>query len=261
MKRLALLSVTALTLAACSPTASDTEARYVLTLSGVEGERAEQTVDAAERVVERVVQSMGQEIRSKDMTEDAGTYTLHIELQDMQAAPVLTDILTSGFRFRLLREVPAANADVKAQLPSGEIGFAETGITEDSLTWVDVQSVTTTDAQGKSSQMGQVTIELTTEGKELFKRVQQENNNKTLGIYVRDRLVSTMRVAPGQTSEAIVISNVPSVEVANVFADDVNVGLHVTFQPEGAALAPAAGTGAVTATGSTENAASAASSR
>ncbi len=258
MKRTALIGLFALSLSACS-TPSANDPGYALAISGVTGNRVTQAAEAAARVVERVAASMNQELTTKELTKREGDYVLRVQLKDPAALPVLTDILTSGFRFRLMLEWPLETADVRAKLQSGEIGFKETGITENDLQWVETQRVTTTDSQGKTVEAGQVTIELTPAGRDVFRRILQENPNKMVSLYVRDRLVSTMRVEPNQPAESIVISNVPSFEVANVFADDVNVGLHVQFIPQGAAAAPAAGTGS--AAQSSVPAASAASSR
>jgi hypothetical protein len=44
-------------------------------------------------------------------------------------------------------------------------------------------------------------------------------------------MVSKLKVGTEKIADHIIISGIPSYTVAQIFADDVNVGLHTTFEP------------------------------
>ena len=48
---------------------------------------------------------------------------------------------------------------------------------------------------------------------------------------MRDQLVSTLLVDTDEVKDKIVIQSIPNPELAEIFSDDVNVGIHVTFTP------------------------------
>ena len=58
-----------------------------------------------------------------------------------------------------------------------------------------------------------------------------ESEGKNIGIFIRNQLVSKLLVDTDELIDDIIITDIPTVQLANVFADDVNVGLHVTFTP------------------------------
>lgn len=97
-----------------------------------------------------------------------------------------------------------------------------TGIDGSMLDWVrPVQS---------SSEIG-VELMLNAKGRELLAAVFKANQGKDIGLFVRDLLVSKLKVNAPDPGEHIVIGGIPSEKIAGIFADDVNVGLNVTFTP------------------------------
>jgi len=52
-----------------------------------------------------------------------------------------------------------------------------------------------------------------------------------VALIVRNQLVSTFQ-SQGIGRENIFIDGVPTPELASIFSDDVNVGVHVTFVPK-----------------------------
>ncbi len=80
---------------------------------------------------------------------------------------------------------------------------------------------------------GVISIELqfNPRGGAILSDIFKQNKGKGIGIFVRDLLVSKLKVAGTEPSARIVISGLPSQKIAEVFADDVNVGLHVNFTP------------------------------
>ena len=68
-------------------------------------------------------------------------------------------------------------------------------------------------------------------GQKLLQDAFTGNIGKSVGIFVRDLLVSKMTISAEVLSSHILISGIPSERVAQIFADDVNVGLHAIFTP------------------------------
>jgi hypothetical protein len=50
-----------------------------------------------------------------------------------------------------------------------------------------------------------------------------------MGLFVHDRLMAKMPIDAAEPKEEIVIAGIPVPDMAGIFADDVNVGTHVTF--------------------------------
>ncbi len=240
MKRLplAILLASAALVAACSQstssngTNSDT-VRYTLKIDASDSTKRTELAQAAERVAKGVVSSMKENEKQITVT-DASLDTkpadpvLTITLNDAQAVPTLTDVLTSGFTFHILAEHPdIATADQVVAAPDGtkKQGFKETGITETMLEGVTAGAM-------PGTQYGEVQLNFTPTGRDLLKQVYKQNQGKVIGIFVRNRLISTMKIETPEPKEDLRILNVPSQSLAKTFADDVNVGLHVTFAPE-----------------------------
>jgi preprotein translocase subunit SecD len=99
--------------------------------------------------------------------------------------------------------------------------FAATGITEEDMVWADAAE----DEQKK----GVVRLTFTPQGSQKLAAVFKENKGKSIGIFVRDRLISKLTVQTDVIEDHIVIRDIPSSELARIFVDDLNVGLHVTF--------------------------------
>lgn len=176
---------------------------------------------AVTRIIERRLQGMGEEVRSLDISQKADGPELSFSVNTKAAADLLRKDLTAPFKLRIMREVNMG------ETPTIEIdghgGFIETSITEKHLEWIE--------AAEETDNKGRITLGFTKEGREFMRKIFRENVRKNIGLFVRDKLVAKLQVDTAELKDDIIITGIPSAELARVFADDVNVGLHVTFTP------------------------------
>ena len=195
-------------------------ARYELTFNT--GSQKDQTdlTSASLRVIEGWLGAFKSSLQGSSIEKKGDKPVLVLKLATPDDAAALTERLTAPFTMQIMREAgEKETADITIEKIGG---FKATGITEKDVQWVDSQ---TNPQTGK----GAASIIFTAEGGQKLKKLFAENNGKSIGIFVRGRLVSRKLVDGTDTQESILIDNIPSPEVAKVFADDVNVGLHVTF--------------------------------
>ncbi len=173
-------------------------------------------IQSAERVMERrLAAAQVKGGHATAITSGPSTAKLTVRVPDAAAEVKAKDILAEPFFFDLRIEKP--NTD--ALQPSEWIPTALTG---SSLEWIQAVGNSTT---------GEVTIELqfTPEGRTLLESVFKGNVSKHIGIFVRDLLVSKLTIQTDAVTDRVIISGIPSSKVAEIFADDVNVGLRVTY--------------------------------
>lgn len=176
---------------------------------------------AVTRIVERRLEGMGEEVRGLDISQKKDGPELSFTVGTEAAADLLRQDLTAPFNLRIMREVqPGETPTIEVE---GHGGFIETGITEDHIEWVE--------ASEEPGNKGRIALEFNEEGRELMSKVFKENVKKNIGLFVRNRLVAKLQVDTSELKDDIIITGIPSPELARVFADDVNVGLHVTFTP------------------------------
>ncbi|TSC97512.1 MAG: hypothetical protein Greene101449_1186 [Candidatus Peregrinibacteria bacterium Greene1014_49] len=176
---------------------------------------------AVMRVVERRLQSVGEEIRGLDISQKEAGPELSFSVETQAASDLLQEDLTAPFALRIMRtakekEIPTIEAE-------GHGGFVETGVQEEHLEWVE--------ASEERDNKGRITLAFTKDGRELMRKVFRENVGKNIGLFVRGRLVAKLQVDTAELKDDVIITGIPSAELARVFADDVNVGLYVTFTP------------------------------
>jgi preprotein translocase subunit SecD len=99
--------------------------------------------------------------------------------------------------------------------------FTKTGITQKHITWTEGG----VDETGK----GRVRLTFSEEGRALLSQVIRVHPNGIVGLFVRDNLMSKMQIEGAELRKEIVITGIPTPDIATIFADDVNVGTHVTF--------------------------------
>ena len=213
-----LVSLTAVTLlAGCG----GEEVTYVLDINVTDpGKRAE-LIDAAERVVERRLETLGQ--RKPDVAFDVAgdTVLLMVNTESPAIQNTLTAELTAPFSMRIMNEVKEGG-DITVE---GHGSFKEAGVTEEHLNWV-------TASKDVNPEKGRVVLEFTEEGRTAMADIFRQNKGKYIGLFVRQRLVSKLLVESDEVKDSIVITDIPSSTLAFIFADDLNVGLHVTFLPQ-----------------------------
>jgi len=182
--------------------------------------RRAQVITALEHVMERRVYAIEGTIASTSTRGEGATAQMTVTFENEETTAVLAGQLTEPLNFQLMAEAAEEEADVTTE----QFGsFALTGITEEMLEWVTAHEVEGT---------GTITITFTEEGVPLLRDLFAANAGKRLGLFVHGGLVSTYVIQEGEVDKSnIVISGIPSVELARIFADDVNVGTYVTFTP------------------------------
>ncbi len=222
MKRfVSSLAVCAL-LAACSP---EQTVRYSLTFDTRDTTRQAQLVSTGKKVVERRLRVMdeGFDLGKIDMQVNGSDIRLSVTAEDPALLAALTEQLSAPFSLRVMRQTEDPRAPIHVE---GLGSFEDTGLNESHVDWAVAQT------DGLTGR-GMVTMTLTVEGRDAMHKAFTENVGKTIGIFVRDRLVSQKTIDKSEAKDRIIIADIPKVEIANLFADDVNVGLHVRFSLAG----------------------------
>ncbi|MBI3336918.1 hypothetical protein HYZ98_05155 [Candidatus Peregrinibacteria bacterium] len=177
---------------------------------------------ASMRVIERRLKRIGEDILEKDITAQDGLPSITLTLGNTIARDILTEELIQPFTLRIMTETTdEESADITV---AGHGGFTETGITEEHIIWAEA-------GQDADPSKGLVTLSFTESGRTLMNFIFAQNNGKHVGLFVRERLMSKLLVESAVLRDDIVIRDIPSTGIANIFADDINVGLHVTFVP------------------------------
>lgn len=218
-RRLFSIAATILLLSACASTqASVTYKLGFSNFSDTEEIRTE-LIQQSLRVMERRLQAMNEPIIDKELNVEDSTIALTVENEE--ALDVLTGDMQEAFDLQIMQEAAPAEAEITVE---GHGGFKSTGITGADLEWVNAR-------QQEGSDMGEVRLVFTEEGRNKMSTLFQENVGKNIGLFVRGLLVSKLQVETAELKDEIVIRDIPLFELAQTFADDVNVGLHVTFTP------------------------------
>ncbi|MCF7844386.1 MAG: hypothetical protein K9M03_00975 [Kiritimatiellales bacterium] len=174
---------------------------------------------ASENVVERMVFALEEEIPTISMEDKGDDKIMTVTVKNKETADMLAINLTTPLMFRVMIE---AGEDEEADLENENFGrFKEVGITEKSVEWVEAEAL----QDGTST----IQINFTEEGSAIWTQVLEENKEKKVGIFARGGLVAAHTIQEGGFKSKIIISGIPSSELAQVFADDVNVGAYVTF--------------------------------
>jgi preprotein translocase subunit SecD len=217
MKRLPLL-VTLFLLTACRTTL----AAYELQIDMEDEARRTALVSASMRVIERRLESIGEEPAEKDVDIQDQTVRMILRVANDTIRDILTDQLVAPFTLRIMRE--AKEDSEGATIVEGHGAFEESGVMEQHLFWI-------TAGIDQETNKSKVTLEFTPDGRNLMGKLFKENKGKYIGLFVRNRLVSKLLVETAELKDDIIITDIPTAELAGIFADDVNVGLHVKFVP------------------------------
>lgn len=194
---------------------------YDLAFSSIDDVRLEQELARQSmNVIERRLDRMGE--KPLDMEISIGETTqIEVQVSSKDIADILTSELTEPFSLSVMSETDLEHADITVE---GHGSFEKTDITEADFEWVQAR-------EDKESGQGEVRILLTEEGRTKMAAIFRVMKGKSIGIFVRDRLVSKLKVDTDELKDDIVIQGIPDPAMAEVFAEDVNVGLHVTFTP------------------------------
>lgn len=215
MKRFLVIAALLPILASCGNSA----VTYDITTTVEDEGRINALLVASMRVIERRMASLGEEPLDVSLHRTNGL-SITVEAENDTALDVLSQTLTAPFDFIIMQEASDEEPEISVE---GHGGFVSTGITGEQILWLQASE----EPGGK----GRVTINFTEEGRTMMSQVFQENFGKSIGIFVRKQLISKLSVETDELKEDIIITDIPSVSLAEVFADDVNVGLYVTFTP------------------------------
>lgn len=216
MKRLILLCALPLVLAGCG----QAQVSYQLGFKGVGEANHQELAGISMLVIERRLDNMETALIDQEIETQSGGIVIHLTVKNQEIAGALTSQLVQPFTLRIMKQMPDGQGEVEVQ---GHGSFSETGITEADLT----RGESAADQNGK----GVVRLTFTEAGRGKLLNVLRENVGKDIGIFVRDRLISKLNVKSDQILDNIIIRDIPNAELAAIFVDDLNVGLHVTFTP------------------------------
>lgn len=206
-------------LTACSGPGSTT---YRLTFDTQDPLTIDELTKATVRVMERRLDRMQVELLDKNIVKDAEGVTVELRVEDGNAVEPLTDELTQPFTAQMML---ATDDPQPAVMVEGLGGFNETDVSGDDV--INVLAFADDDGQGATVQ-----IRLTDDGHAALQEIFREHVGETLGLFVRGKLVSALTIVDPTVPNPFVIDGVPNIDIAQIFADDMNVGLNVTITPQ-----------------------------
>lgn len=219
MKRLFLSIIGAALLAGCA--AESAVQTYELSIdTSVRGLQNDLTLRSM-NVIERRITRLGGTIIDQKIDQTGDNTAITIETESIDTITALTEELTEPFNVEILIETE--NEEEADVLVEGHGGFVRTGIENDDLTWAEAAD----SGDGNAA----IRIELSEAGAQKLQELFADNVGNDIGIFVRGRLISKLNIQSPEVSNFIQIRNVPSLDMANIFVDDLNVGLHVEFLP------------------------------
>ena len=215
MRRIALLLAPVIVCTACTLAQRQS---YRLTFDLQNAPIQEELTAASLRLIDQQAQTLKTNLNDKSVETASGSVVISVSLADSKQMPAMTAFLTSPFSIRMMTKT-TGKGDVTVE---GQGNFTDTGFKQEDLFWAEAGEDQTT---GKAA----VRLLFTTEGRDRFQKIVLANRGKTIGLFVQDRLVSTL--VADQLEDDVVIRGIPTIAVASAFTDRINTGLHVTFTP------------------------------
>lgn len=184
----------------------------------VDPAKAIEVFQASERMMTRRLPAADvKDTQVKVVPSGSGAAVMTIAVPNAAGAATIKRILGEPFTFDIRIEGPKLPGAAE-----GETNWLPTGVDGSSLLWI-------TPITNPNTQEIGVELQFTEEGRTLLSAAFQGNADKSVGIFVRDLLVSKMTISADSVTDYIIITGIPSERVAQIFADDVNVGLHAQF--------------------------------
>ena len=212
-----IYGLSAAILAACGGPATTT---YRLTFDTQEPADVAMLTTATVRVIQRRLDRLGAELFGQHTVQDADGANLEITASDASALKELTAEMTAPFDLDIMLAT-TGSGDVTVE---GYGAFMKTGVTGDDISIVL--------AKANDNGVGaSVQIRFTDGGLNEMRELFTKNVGKDLGLFVRGRLVSALTIKSAILPNPLIIDGIPDAELATIFADDVNVGTHVTVTP------------------------------
>ena len=212
-----------LLLTACS----STTVTYDLSFNTEAKDTKNELILASMRMIERRVSSLDEEygfensLKDVDVKRTKENVQLIVKLNEEEVAEELTIRLISPFSIEFMENVPMEEADI---VVAETQGFKNIALSQEHVTWL-------TATKNEKNDEGIVSIEFTPEGIELKRELFKERPGGFIGIFVRKQPVYKLLVEGDDMDNENLLMKIPAVELGRVFADDVNVGLHVSFSP------------------------------
>ncbi len=181
-------------------------------------------LSSAERVIIRRLAALGEAKPIATVVPTGGSGgLLTISLAKDDIAPRVKEMIAEPFTFDIRLEKPLATAPTDEN--AGDASqWLETGIHKEQV--VGVRTVVS-----KTNSSAAIEITFTPEGRALLQKLFSENKGKNIAIFVRDLMVSRLKIESDAITEHIVISGIPSATVGQIFSDDVNAGLYINYSP------------------------------
>lgn len=216
MRRTALFLAAVCLLAGCS---LQKKATYALTFNVNNDSIREELIWSSLRLMERQADALKTHLTDKEVTPGSGTGAafITIALQHSKRLPEMTAELTRPFSLRFMLEVPKGTGDFDTK---DQGSFKDTGVGGQDVFWAE-------SAKDNLTGKGAVRLLFSKEGYERMRTLIDKNRNKNIGLFVQDKIVSKMLA--DSLKQDVVIRNIPNGDIADAFADQVKVGLHVTF--------------------------------
>jgi len=220
MKRLLLASTAFILLIGCQGQAST--ATLDLTFKTDDEIQRSLLLTASERVIERMAFGLEESVPDINVEHNGDTERITVIMSQEESAAILQENLARPIGFQVMIE---AEEDETPDISNEQYGsFMYTDITEEHIDWVQADTV--------EGGQGILNITFDESGQEMLTQLFADNIGKRIGLFVRGGLVSTYIIEGSDDDRKnIIITGIPSPELANIFADDVNVGTYVTFTP------------------------------
>lgn len=220
MKKLLTPALFALLITACGGT--PTTLSYNVTFTTDNTDRMNDLSLATRHVIERRLGRLEGNLLDYDVAYDKETSVtmIDVKVDSSKAAKVLNEEMTAPFTFevRYLVTEPT-DGDIEAE---GVGYFRASGIDKSDVDWVFGETI------NPPLNRGRVTIGFIDESTEKMQTLFTEQEGNTIGLFVRNRLTAAVQIS-NDFEKLLVIDGLPSGEIAKIFADDMNVGIHMTF--------------------------------
>lgn len=190
---------------------------YRLSFPNADPKRLDALGAAAKRVTQRRLNALQQpnahlELRSPTLTACVP--------QAEAAADLAEQLQNSPFSFALMEQVAGSGGDIVTE----QFGsFVKFGITEQQIEWVEPRA-------SAEAGKGKAIIRFNRAGQQQLRQAYARLEGKMVGMFVRGVPMSLMTVKPGERPRSLTIDGITSAELAEIFADDVNVGTFVRFE-------------------------------
>jgi hypothetical protein len=216
IRSILLVAASAAALAACSSSAP-VALRYNIAYKDLPAGAEEMMPRAITNVVGGRLGSLG--VTPTDLkVEPSGSGAVATVTVPAGAADEVTKQLSDPYTLRFLRQTGTGETVTVNVAKYGD--FSESGLNETHVTWVEAAL----DAEGQ----GQVTISFNDAGHQLLASLAETDAGRQYGLFAKGRLISLFTMQADFGGD-IVLNKIPSAELAAIFADDVDVGLHAVF--------------------------------